>query len=248
MLRKVCKNILLLLLAGSLFLVKNKTAEQETNANNFLYLTDFSNELTQAIASSVIVYATQDGFLDGKTGGGVIWKLDKEMCYIITCAHLFGNMDSPQIYISPFLDESSKTKAVLIGRSIDEDIAILYAKTPESGEKIGEISDANDIGMPVFAFGNPGGKGGAVSAGIVSVPNESIGEQIFHRIDCTLLPGNSGGGLFDGQGQILGIICSKEIGDGSLEGYGFAIPFSVVQTAAISILNNATAESHHSTL
>ena len=136
MLKKACKNILLILLAISLFLSKNKTAEQESKSNDgFLYLTDFSNELTQAIESSVIVYATQDGFSSGKTGGGVIWKVDNEMCYIITCAHLFNKMDSPQINISPFNDASNKTKAILLGQSIDNDIAILYAQDLNTGEK-----------------------------------------------------------------------------------------------------------------
>ena len=108
-----------------------------------------------------------------------------------------------------------------------------------------EISDSDKVivGDSAIAIGNAKGYGISVSSGIVSVDSEYITmtaadnrtEVSFRvmRVDAPVNSGNSGGGLFDGQGKLIGIVNAKIVDEG-VENIGYAIPSNV----AVSIANN----------
>lgn len=86
-------------------------------------------------------------------------------------------------------------------------------------------SDNAVTGQQVAAAGNPLGVGLSVSFGYVSHANRDINDQggNFIQVDASVNPGNSGGGLYDAQGNLLGIITAKASGD-NVDGIGYAIP------------------------
>ena len=89
--------------------------------------------------------------------------------------------------------------------------------------------------------GNPLGElGDSVSAGIISSTARKITlenqEMTLMQTDASINPGNSGGGMFDGSGQLIGIVVAKSSGTG-IEGLGFAIPVNTVSKAVDNIMN-----------
>lgn len=236
--RKTGKIIFVFLLFVCFLLVKSNVQTLAKDKQKDLYFADFSNNLQPAIQNSVTLFANQEGNSGTKVGAGVIWKTEGEICYILTCAHIFKNLDVPKILITPFekTENSNYFEGELVGLSEKYDIALLQTTSLlQSGSALSPAKNIA-IGMPIFAFGNPEGLGESVSAGILSIPNEEIGDKTFHRINCTLLPGNSGGGLFDNQGNIIGIVTSKILTSNALDGYGYAIPYAIAEKVAMRIL------------
>lgn len=86
-------------------------------------------------------------------------------------------------------------------------------------------SDKAVPGQQIAVAGNPLGVGLSVSFGYVSHANRDINDKggRFIQIDASVNPGNSGGGLYDAQGNLLGIITAKASGD-NVDGIGYAIP------------------------
>ncbi len=116
--------------------------------------------------------------------------------------------------------------------------------------KIGN-SDTVQLGQKTYAIGNPGGYGVAVSSGVVSVDSESITlanivdsslADVEHRVirtDAPINPGNSGGGLFDAQGNLIGITNAKCVQD-DVEGEGYAIPINEAMAVIGNLQDNGT--------
>ena len=238
--RKTSKIIFVFLLLVCLLLVKSNDQTLTAGKQNNLYFVDFSNDLQSAIKNSVTIYASQHENSETKVGAGVIWKTEDSICYVLTCAHIFKDLDAPKILITPFEKTKNNNffEGELVGISEQQDIALLQTTSKLQSDFI--LSPAKEVGaaIPIFAFGNPEGLGASVSAGILSVPNERIGEKTLHRINCTLLPGNSGGGVFDNQGNIVGIVTSKILTNNALEGYGYAIPYAIAEEVAMKILQD----------
>ena len=97
------------------------------------------------------------------------------------------------------------------------------------------------MGEKVVAIGNPLGQlGGTVTEGIVSALNREItidGKAMtLLQTDASINPGNSGGGLFNDQGQLIGLVVAKSAGE-DVEGLGFAIPINDVQEILNDLLN-----------
>lgn len=225
-----------------IFLGRGKEIVSPFSEEQAIYLTDYSNNLQSAIDSSVLIYASNGDNSDRKSGAGIVWKQEGDASYILTCAHLFENAQNNHIQVFPFKSKHmiQGKEATLVGISNTFDIAVLKCKWKNpSLIKTSSAKDAK-VAMPVFAFGNPNGKGASVSAGILSVPYEKVEGQFMHRIDCTLLPGNSGGGVFSSNGEIVGLIVSKVVTNTDLEGYGYAVPYVVADAIAKSILSLET--------
>ena len=133
------------------------------------------------------------------------------------------------------------------------DIAVLYVEKSDilkkafSTEITVADSDKVSVGDTAIAIGNPEGEGISASSGIVSVDSEhiqmraadGISEVDFRvmRIDTAVNHGNSGGGLFDEKGCLIGIVNAKIIDD-SVENIGYAIPSNVAITVADNIIDN----------
>jgi serine protease Do len=118
-------------------------------------------------------------------------------------------------------------KAKVIGADPLSDIAILQLDTKEnfSPVKFGD-SDKARIGDWVIAIGNPFGLGGTVTSGIISARNRSIGLSRYEdyiQTDASINSGNSGGPLFDMNGDVIGINTAILGRNGSI-GIGFSIP------------------------
>ena len=118
-------------------------------------------------------------------------------------------------------------KAKVIGADPLSDIAVLQLETKEKfiPVKFGN-SDQARIGDWVIAIGNPFGLGGTVTSGIISARNRSIGlsrYEDFIQTDASINSGNSGGPLFDMNGDVIGINTAILGRSGSI-GIGFSIP------------------------
>ncbi len=138
--------------------------------------------------------------------------------------------------------------AALIGSSMKRDIAVLSIRPPEGTELSAvsfiEDSDSVKVGTEVFAIGNPLGiLGGTVTHGIVSATKRAvnvgeIGTMTLMQTDASINGGNSGGGLFDTEGNLIGIINSgyESYNGQNVEGLNFAIPANDAQYAARALI------------
>ena len=125
------------------------------------------------------------------------------------------------------VDGDKEYKAIVLGADPLSDVAVLQI---ESEEKFTPVqfgdSDKARIGDWVIAIGNPFGLGGTVTAGIISARNRSLGlsrYEDFIQTDASINVGNSGGPLFDINGDVIGINTAILGREGSI-GIGFAIP------------------------
>ncbi|MDA8937064.1 Do family serine endopeptidase [Candidatus Pelagibacter sp.] len=124
-------------------------------------------------------------------------------------------------------------KAKVLGADPLMDIAVLQLETNEKfmPVKFGDSDNAR-IGDWVIAIGNPFGLGGTVTAGIISARNRSIGlsrYEDFIQTDASINSGNSGGPLFDMEGNVVGINTAILGRNGSI-GIGFSIPSNSAKT------------------
>ena len=155
-------------------------------------------------------------------GSGFV--IDGTAGIIITNNHVIDGADE----ITANFNDGSKLKAELIGTDEKTDIAVLKV-TPEKPLKdvsFGD-SDAIRVGDWVMAIGNPFGLGGTVTVGIVSARNRDINSgpyDNFIQTDASINRGNSGGPLFDMDGNVVGINTAIISPSGGSIGIGFAIP------------------------
>ncbi len=149
--------------------------------------------------------------------------------YIVTNAHVIA--DAAEISVK--LHDNTELKAKLVGRDPKTDLALLKveSKTPLPFVKFGD-SDASRVGDWVIAIGNPFGLGGSVSAGIISARERSINAGPFDdfiQTDAAINRGNSGGPLFNTDGQVIGINSAIFSPSGGNIGIGFAVPSALAQ-------------------
>ena len=142
---------------------------------------------------------------------------------VVTNNHVI--QDAEDIIVRVNGDEEYKAK--VIGADPLSDIAVLQLETKEkfSPVKFGD-SDKARIGDWVIAIGNPFGLGGTVTSGIISARNRSIGLSRYEdyiQTDASINSGNSGGPLFDMNGDVIGINTAILGRNGSI-GIGFSIP------------------------
>ena len=142
---------------------------------------------------------------------------------VITNNHVI--QDAEDIFIK--VDGGEEIKAKVIGADPLSDIAVLQLDTKKKFQsvKFGNSDNAR-IGDWVIAIGNPFGLGGTVTSGIISARNRSIGLSRYEdyiQTDASINSGNSGGPLFDMNGDVIGINTAILGRNGSI-GIGFAIP------------------------
>ncbi len=143
---------------------------------------------------------------------------------VVTNNHVIGDADE----IMVIFNDGRKLKAEIIGKDPKVDLAVLRV-TPDKplvAVKFGD-SDVEKIGDWVMAIGNPFGLGGSVSAGIISAKNRDISDQSYGQYlqtDAAINKGNSGGPLFNMDGDVIGINTAILSPTGGSIGIGFAIP------------------------
>ena len=179
-------------------------------------------------------------------------------------AFLYGNMidvayktDSSGNYVYdsdgyPIVEYGADAiKCEYIGGSLTYDIAVLKISGSEilknSDAKQVEISDDYLVGETAIAIGNPEAQGISVTEGIISVESEYITmtgaddetNVTFRtlRIDTAINSGNSGGGLFNEHGELIGIVNAKIV-DTSIENIAYAIPKEIAINVADNLIKN----------
>jgi len=148
---------------------------------------------------------------------------------IVTNNHVVKDAKS----VSVTLSDGSTYSAKVLGTDPRTDLAVVKIDAGHPLPYVELGSSANVVpGEWVIALGNPFGLGGTVTAGIVSALGRDIGDgpyDKFIQIDAPINEGNSGGPLFDQQGQVIGINTAILSPSGGSVGIGFAIPSDMVK-------------------
>lgn len=149
---------------------------------------------------------------------------------VVTNNHVVEGADTIQIH----LQDGTLLKAELVGRDPKTDIAVIRVKpsTPLPTVPFGD-SDKARVGEWVIAIGNPFGLGGSVSLGIVSARNRDINAGPYDdyiQTDAAINKGNSGGPLFDLDGNVIGINTAIFSPSGGSVGIGFSVPANTAKS------------------
>ena len=168
----------------------------------------------------------------GSLGSGFIISADG---YIVTNNHVVApaRPDAVVEQVTVTLADRTEYEAEVVGRDQVADIAVLKVN-PTRPLPFVRFGDSNGVrvGEWVVAIGNPFGLGGTVTAGIVSALHRNIGAGLYDRYiqtDASINSGNSGGPMFDLQGNVIGINTALISPTGGNVGIGFAIPAEQVR-------------------
>jgi serine protease Do len=143
---------------------------------------------------------------------------------VVTNNHVIADADE----VTVILNDGTRLKAEIMGRDTKVDLAVLRVKPdkPLTSVKFGD-SDKLRLGEWVVAIGNPFSLGGTVTAGIVSARNRDINSGPYDnyiQTDAAINRGNSGGPLFNLDGDVVGINTAIISPSGGSIGIGFAVP------------------------
>lgn len=168
------------------------------------------------------------------SGSGVILTEDG---YIATCAHVVDGAQS----IKVTLNDDTEHEATLVGSDSRKDLAIIKIEATGMQAAVLGDSDMLTVGEDVIAIGNPLGElRGTATSGIISALRREVTvestEMELVQTDAAISPGNSGGGLFNASGKLIGIVNAKASGNNA-EGLGFAIPINDVIGEINDLLN-----------
>lgn len=146
-------------------------------------------------------------------------------------------------------------QAQFVGGSADHDVAVLRVQGSEvlKNSQIASpatMGSSNDVvvGEKVFAIGNAEGEGISVTSGVISVDSEyitmtstvnenSTTDYRVMRTDAAINHGNSGGGLFNAQGELIGITNAKSVSE-DVDNMGYALPITQVKAVIDNVLDN----------
>jgi serine protease Do len=148
---------------------------------------------------------------------------------VVTNNHVIADADE----ITVTLQDDTSFKAEVVGRDTKVDLALLRVKPtkPLVAVKFGD-SDGTKVGDWVLAIGNPFGLGGTVTAGILSARAREINAgpyDDFLQTDASINRGNSGGPMFNMNGEVIGINTAIYSPSGGSIGIGFAIPSNLAR-------------------
>ena len=206
-------------------------------------------QVAKTVSPSVVVITTEQvvysqwswygqSQVESGAGSGVIISSDG---YILTCDHVVSGASNITVTIG-----DKDYPATIIGEDSTSDIAVIKIEADGLTPAIVGDSDKLAVGDNVLAVGNPLGElGGTVTSGIVSALNRSVSIQSSSSVntmsliqmDASVSPGNSGGGLFNMNGELVGVVNAKS-SDSDAEGLGFAIPINDAMKVAQDLLEN----------
>ena len=206
-------------------------------------------QVSEMVSPSVVVITTEQvvysqwswygqSQVESGAGSGVIISSDG---YILTCDHVVSGASNITVTIG-----DKDYTATVVGEDSTSDIAVIKIDADGLTPAIVGDSDKLAVGDNVLAVGNPLGElGGTVTSGIVSALNRSVSIQSSSSVntmsliqmDASVSPGNSGGGLFNMNGELIGIVNAKS-SSSDAEGLGFAIPINDAIKVAQDLLEN----------
>ncbi len=206
-------------------------------------------QVSEMVSPSVVVITTEQvvysqwswygqNQVESGAGSGVIISSDG---YILTCAHVVSGASNITVTIG-----DTDYPATVVGEDDTSDVAVI--KIDADGLTPATIGNSDDlaVGEDVLAVGNPLGElGGTVTSGIISALNRSVTIQgtsstntmSLIQMDASVSPGNSGGGLFNRNGELIGLVNAKS-SSSDAEGLGFAIPINDAISVAQDLLEN----------
>jgi serine protease Do len=154
---------------------------------------------------------------------------------IVTNNHVIEGADE----ITVTMHDGTSMKATLIGKDERTDVAVLKVTSDKPLPSVPFAdSDTARVGDWVLAIGNPFGLGGSVTAGIVSARGRDIRQgpyDDFIQTDAAINRGNSGGPLFNMDGQVIGINTAIYSPSGGSIGIGFSIPSNMAKTVVAQL-------------
>ena len=168
-------------------------------------------------------------------GSGVIVNKNG---YIVTNYHVIEGANSIRVT----LHNGDEYPATIVGGENAIDVAVLKISAKDLSPAVLGDSDAIAVGDLAVAIGNPlGSLGGTATAGIISALDRQLtidGRTLnLLQTDAAINPGNSGGGLFNGAGELIGIVDAKTAAAG-VEGLAFAIPINTLKDDIDSLISN----------
>ena len=204
-------------------------------------LVNVINSITPSVVEITTeqMVTTSYGFWGGQqivsgAGSGVIFTADG---YIITNAHVVEG--AQQITVK--LNDGTTCNATLIGSDSQSDIAVIKIDASGLTPAILGDSDTIAIGETAIAVGNPSNLGVTSTDGIISALNRSVtvegNTMNLIQTSAAISPGNSGGGLFNSKGELIGVVNAKNA-DENAEGLGFAIPINTAKAVAQDLIEN----------
>ena len=219
------------------------TAASSTGTGlNTEQVADLVSPSVVVITTEQVVYSQWSWYgqnqVESGAGSGVIISSDG---YILTCAHVVDGASTITVTIG-----DKDYTATLVGEDTTSDIAVIKIDADGLTPATVGNSDSLKVGQSVMAVGNPLGElGGTVTGGMISALNRSVTIQgsssvntmSLIQMDASVSPGNSGGGLFNMNGELVGIVNAKS-SSSDAEGLGFAIPINDAIKVAQELLEN----------
>ena len=215
---------------------KNYTLEDATGSSMSIA------DITDATQDSVVEIRTESissdswiqQYVTEGAGSGVIITTDG---YIVTNNHVIEGAN--KITVTTTDDKSYSAKVV--GADSMNDIAVLKISAKNLKAATYGNSDKLEVGEMAVAIGNPLGElGGSVTSGIISALDREVSidgnSMTLLQTDASINPGNSGGGLFNDEGQLIGIVVAKSSGS-DIDNIGFAIPVNTVADVADQLMS-----------
>ena len=243
----------------------NSSASSDVLAASKALLSSVSVYCTFERVQSGGYYGTGSTTTASSAGAGVIYKIDKTTgdAYVITNYHVVYDAyakttnhisDDINIYLYGMESADYAIPATYVGGSMHYDLAILKVSGSsvlmESSAMAVSFADSNKIAVleTAIAIGNPERKGISATVGHINVDSEYITLNMSDsytsttvqlrvmRIDAAVNSGNSGGGLFNSKGELIGIVNAKLSSD-SVDSIGYAIPSNVVLAVANNVID-----------
>lgn len=228
----------------------NVTIQQQTNKSNFgtVQVSDVS-DIVEKCKDSVVEITTESAssgnsifgqYVSQGAGSGVIISKDG---YIVTNNHVVSGATSLKVTTT----DGTEYDASVVGKDSQTDLAVIKVDANNLQAATLGDSDILQVGDPAIAIGNPLGElGGTVTTGIISATDRQITiddeTMTLLQTDAAINPGNSGGGLFNADGNLIGIVNAKESSTG-IEGLGFAIPITPAQDIITELMENGSVTS-----
>ena len=229
---------------------QTEVAEPTEDTSPAIYVAQKNANSVVGIITSTEGWSRSTGVMNTPVsqGSGVVIA---EGGYVLTNNHVIEDGSAFQV----LMPNGDKVDASLVGADSAMDLAVLKVEDAEQAAKLTPVTvgaSANlPVGSTVIAIGNPGGEilANTVTRGIISAlerssvsSNNTTRNVNYIQHDAPISSGNSGGGLFDYKGNLIGINTLKYGGSfyssGSYEGLGFAIPIETAYPIAQQLMEN----------
>lgn len=205
------------------------------------------SDVVQRVEDSVVAITTESistsnffrQYVTQGAGSGVVLTTDG---YIVTNYHVISG--ARQITVTT--NDGTAYQATLVGSDESNDIAVLKVDAKNLTPAVLGNSDSLAVGDAVLAIGNPlGTLSGTVTDGIISALERQVtidgNTMTLLQTSAAVNPGNSGGGLFNASGELVGIVNAKSSSDSSgnaVDNIGFAIPINSVKTIIEDLISH----------